>query len=210
MLNVRESREFLDLCGPIEDDSTPEFEKRRSYLLKCSKSMMFHFLVGHELGHFLSDNRAALPNVLELYEWIDKDVLKGKPRPRRTVEECCSDLFGVVNCIKQALRCEVPALLAVSAVDWVWLFAATQAHVEASKEEEYWQMLNNRHWAVFQQWKIWQSKSANGAAALSNEVFNLFHPAVPHIRSKLGIIQKINKVMIGDADPPRRMLTWIY
>lgn len=209
LLHVRSSQEFLDLYGSVEEGS-PEFEKRRSYLLQSSKSMMFHFLVGHELGHYLIDNRMALPNALEVYEWVDKDVLKDKPRPRRTVEECCSDLFGAVNCMTQATRFEVPVTLAVSAVDWAWLFAATRGIVGASEEEEYWQMLNNRRRAILRQWNIWRSGSPNGAAVISQDVFPLFHPAVPHIRSKLGLIQKINTILVGGRDPPRRMLTWIY
>jgi hypothetical protein len=209
LLQLRSTKEFLDLYGLIEKGS-PEFEKRRSYLLQSSESMMFHFLVGHELGHYLIDNRAALPSASKVYEWVDKSVLKDKPRPRRTLEECCSDLFGAANCMTQASRLEVPVTLAVATVDWVWLFAATRGHVGASEEEAYWQMLNNRRWAVFQQWKIWRSGSADGAAAISEDVFHLFHPAVPHIRSKVGIIQKINAILTGGGDPPRSMLTWIY
>jgi hypothetical protein len=78
LLHVRASQEFLDLCAPIEDDHTHEFEKRRSYLLQSSKSMMFHFLVGHELGHYLNDNRTTITSALEVYEWVDKEVLKDR------------------------------------------------------------------------------------------------------------------------------------
>src|SRR5205814_10173920 len=134
----------------------PEFEKRRAELLQYSKSMMFHFLAGHELGHYLTDNRMAIPNAFEVYEWVDKDVLKEKPRPRRTLEECCSDLYGATNCMTQASRFDVPVTLAVSAADWVWLFAATRGQVTASEEEQYWQMLNNRRLAVYRLWNNWR------------------------------------------------------
>jgi len=121
LLQLRSTKEFLDFGGQVEDDNTPEFEERRAELLQYSKSMMFHFLAGHELGHCLTDNRMAIPNVFEVYEWVDEDVLKEKPRPRRTLEECCSDLYEATNCMTQASRFDVPVTLAVSATDWVWL-----------------------------------------------------------------------------------------
>jgi hypothetical protein len=209
LLQFRSTKEFLDLYGFV-DESSSEFEKRRSYLLKSSKSMMFHFLVGHELGHFLSDNRTEIPNAAEVYEWVDKNVLKDKPRPRRTVEECCSDTYAAVNCMTQASRFEVPVTLAVSAADWVWLFAATRGQVGASEAEAYWQMLNNRRWAVFGQWRNWRNGSEYSAAMISENIFHLFHAAIPHIRAKLDILKKINSIMTGGDDPPRRMLNRIY
>lgn len=209
LLQLRSTKEFLNLYG-FADEGSPEFEKRRSNLLQISKSMMFHFLVGHELGHYLSDNRTEIPNAAEVYEWVDKNLLKDEPRPRRTVEECCSDSYAIVNCITQASRFEVPVTLAVSAADWVWLFAATRGQVGVSEKEAYWEMLNNRRRAVFCQWMNWRNGNENSAEAISEDVFHIFNPALPHIRAKLAILQKINIIMTGGGDPPRRMLNWIY
>ncbi|MBY4616147.1 hypothetical protein [Rhizobium redzepovicii] len=209
LLKIRSTKEFLDLYGSV-GGTGPEFEKRRSYLLQASKSMMFHFLAGHELGHYLTDNRKEITNAAAMYKWVDTDVLKGKARPRRTVDECCSDIYGVLNCTTQAARFELPVTLAVSAVDWIWLFAATRAEVNTDEEEAYWQMLKNRRLSVYRQWRNWASDSENCAATRSEDIFHLFYPALPHIRAKLDTIYKINASVTGGDDPPRRLLSWIY
>ncbi|TBA50492.1 hypothetical protein [Rhizobium ruizarguesonis] len=209
LLQIRSTKEFVDLYGSV-CGTGPKFEEQRSYLLQASKSMMFHFLAGHELGHYLTDNRKEIANAAKVYEWVDTDVLKDKPRPPRTVDECCSDIYGALNCTTQAARFDVPVTLAVSAADWIWLFAATRAEVRADEEAVYWQMLKNRRLSVYRQWRNWASDSENFAAMRSEDIFHLYHPALPHIRAKLDIIYKINAFLTGGDDPPRRLLSWIY
>lgn len=212
LLRVRDSpatRGLYDL--PPHGGSSSD--KQRSILLQWSKSMMFHFIAGHELGHFLVANRQESPVVLELYDYISGNVLKGQPQPPRSIDESCCDFFGSGNSILQASRFGVPMRLAISAIDWAWVFAATQSDVPPQKQEAYIQLLENRRRAIVRHRAFWNNNIKQEHLKITDDLsesFLAYYSALPALRAKLALIRRINTAVIQGRDPPSRMLTWIF
>jgi hypothetical protein len=82
--------------------------------------MIFHFVIGHELGHVSFSKHYSDPSFQKTLEYI-KSICRCTEKDE--IEECYCDWIGTANCMYQARPERVPTLLVVLSSYAAWLMA---------------------------------------------------------------------------------------
>ncbi len=166
----------------------PEGNQREA-LLNCARSLIFHFIAGHEIGHCAYAQKSRVPKTEQFVQSLRQSLYKLLPDTEITenaIEEAFCDIIGARNCAERAHSVGAPASFTVLIVTLIWLTASGESSVDQKAETV----------RLIRRVALDCALGNVGATQDSrNMCEGLLNSGIKVIRDKLRIVDSINRIL---------------
>jgi hypothetical protein len=180
----------------------PSKDEQRALLSVWVRSLVFHFVIGHELGHISFATKKEHPDLKEVLAYLQS--ITGNSS-QGDIEECYCDYIGAANCMHQSRACGIPFLLCVLITYVAWLTANAKLVGGASKVS-----LEARRRALYHAWLRGEPIDEKGFfASAFNDISSLLSSAFFVVTNKMKLVSRLNILLNPNDEDRTRSLNQI-